>query len=105
MVKLRIELKNIIDLYKQKDYLLSLGINEEYTRMLLDKTRIDYYLNLFLTVMPNDQIIKLSTMIPDVRNRFDLYSFLKQSEYIERTNIGESMSYSKQFKDSFHEEC
>ena len=91
-----------IDLYKQKDYLLSLGINEEYTKMLLDKTRIDYYLNLFLTVMPNDQIIKLSTMIPDVRNRFDLYSFLKQSEYIERTNIGESMSYSKQFKDSFN---
>lgn len=91
-----------IDLYKQKNYLLSLGISEEYTNLLLDKTRIDYYLKLFLTVMPNDQIIKLSTMIPDVGNRFDLYSFFKQGEYIERPDSNELLNNTKKFEDSFN---
>lgn len=90
-----------IDLYKQKNYLINLGINKDYTELLLDKTRIDYYLNLFLTVMPNDQIIKLSTLIPDVSNRFDLYSFFKQGEYIERPD-SKILNNTKKFEDSFN---
>lgn len=75
--------KIYLDLLEQKNYILDLGLNDYYTKIFIEDVKIDYYLDLLLKVMPNNQIIKISTLFPNELDKIELLGNLKKGIYKE----------------------
>ena len=89
-----------LDLLEQKNYILSLGLNDYYTKIFIEDVQIEYYLNLLLNVMPNNQIIKISTLFPNELDKIEVLGNLKKGIYKEYSVITPHLS--EGFKSSFN---
>ena len=92
--------KIYLDLLDQKNHILDLNLNDKYTKIFIEDAQIDYYLDLLLKVMPNNQIIKISTLFPNELDKVEVLGNLKKGIYKEEKVITPHLSDG--FKHSFN---
>ena len=78
------DISNIyLELLEQKNHILSLGLNDHYNKIFIEDVQIEYYLDLLLKVMPNNQIIKIATLFPDELDKVEILGNMKKGIYKE----------------------
>lgn len=92
--------KIYLDLLEQKNYILGLGLDDDYTKIFIEDVQINYYLDLLLKVMPNNQIIKIATLFPNELDKVEFLGNLKKGIYKEDSVITPHISES--FKNNFN---
>ena len=92
--------KIYLDLLEQKNHILDLGLNEYYTKIFIDDVQINYYLDLLLKVMPNNQIMKIATLFPNELDKVEVLGNLKKGIYKEFSVPTPHLSES--FKENFN---
>ena len=92
--------KIYLDLLEQKNYILDLGLNDYFTKIFIDDVQINYYLDVLLKVMPNNQIIKISTLFPNVLDKIEVLGNLKKGIFKEDNVITPHLS--ENFKNNFN---
>ena len=92
--------KIYLDLLEQKNYILDLGLNDYYTKIFIEDVQINYYLDLLLKVMPNNQIMKISTLFPNELDKIEVLGNLKKGIYKEHSVITPHLS--ENFKENFN---